>query len=349
MFRTIGTALCALLILPCAWAADTVDSPTWVAKGKGCSKRFAHGAVWDTKHDNMLLFGGEAHEGENFSFFNDLWTYDPTKDEWKELTLKEKTAPSKRAYHACTWDSKRHVLWSFGGAAADFSGLDDLWSFDPEKLTWTKIDQPKNGPKGRLSATLVYHPAKDSLILFGGLNGFGEKTVPVHDLWVYDIKDNKWSEKKCAAPQLWQCAAALDPKTGLFIMNGGFDEKFQVRTETWIYEVDNDKWRDPINGKRFTDAHTGVWDPTIGRMIAFGGANPEQGAKGHDDARTFDPAKDAWSTLEVKGDKPAGRAYHSAVWDPTSNSMIVFGGTANQFSDPPCENTVWILKMPTKK
>jgi hypothetical protein len=29
--------------------------------------------------------------------------------------------------------------------------------------------------------------------------------------------------------------------------------------------------------------------------------------------------------------------------------MIVFGGTANQFSDPPQENKVWILKLPEKK
>jgi N-acetylneuraminic acid mutarotase len=297
----------------------------------------------------MLVFGGEGRDGEAFIFFNDLWTYSPAKDEWKELTLKEQPRPSKRAYHACAWDSHRNQLWVFGGADAKFQGLDDLWSFDPAELKWTKPEPPATRPKGRLSATLQYDPGSDSLILFGGLGGFGEGSPAVRDLWVYDIKANKWTEKKCAAPQLWQCASALDPKGGLLLLHGGFDERFQVRTETWVYEVANDKWREPVKGERFTDAHTGVWDASEGRMVVFGGARSEKGAKeGYDEVWAFDAGKGAWKQVEVNGDKPKGRAYHSAIWDPKARSMIVFGGTANQFSDPPRDTKVWELHLPAK-
>jgi N-acetylneuraminic acid mutarotase len=337
-----------VLIVRGTFAAEPVVAPTWKAGAKGCTQRFAHGAVWDAKHDTMLLFGGEGRKGDAFIFFNDLWTYSPARDEWKELTLKEQPLPSKRAYHACTWDTQRHQLWFFGGASATFMGLDDMWSFDPEALKWTKLDVPGKRPKGRLSATLHYNPSNDTLVLVGGLNGFGGKTESVRDLWVYHIKDNKWTEKKCAAPQLWQCASALDPKDGLLILHGGFDEKFEVRTETWVYEIETDKWRDPVEGTRFTDAHTGIWDAEQGRMLIFGGSVPKPGAKGYDEVWAFDPGRKVWKELEVKGDKPAGRAYHSAVWQPAARSMIVFGGTANMFSDPPHENKIWILRLPAK-
>lgn len=327
--------------------AQPADGPTWKAGAKGCAERFAHGAVWDDKHNNMLLFGGEGRQGQAFIFFNDVWTYSPDKDKWQEVEVKSKEQPSKRAYHACAWDGKRHQLWCFGGSGANFQGLDDLWSFDPDKLEWKKHEPAGPRPKGRLSATLQYYPKDDTLILFAGLNGFG-KAVPVRDLWVYDIKANKWTEKKCAAPQLWQCASALDPKRGLLILHGGFDEKFQVRTETWVYDVAGDKWRDPIPGKRYIDAHAGVWDGAAGRMLIFGGSQPGKNAKGYDDVWAFDPDKGAWKQVDAVGQKPAGRAYHSAVWQPKANAMIVFGGTANQFSDPPMENKVWILKMPAK-
>jgi N-acetylneuraminic acid mutarotase len=324
------------------------DNPAWKAQAKGCSKRFAHSAVWDSKHENMLLFAGEGRNGQAFVFFNDLWTYSPAKEEWKELTLKEKTLPSKRGYHCSVWDSKRKQMWMFGGCGGDFKGLNDLWSFDPDSVKWTKLDAAKDGPKGRLSASMQYDPESDSLILVGGLNSFG-KGESVRDLWIYDIKAGKWTEKKCDAPQLWQCASALDAKRRLLILHAGFDEKLRVRTETWIYDIAKDQWREPIKGNRLTDAHAGFWDAANERMIIFGGARPAKGAaKGYDEVWSLDPDKAEWKQVEVKGDKPAGRAYHSVTWDPKARSMIVFGGTVNQFSDPPHENQIWTLRLPGK-
>jgi N-acetylneuraminic acid mutarotase len=332
-------------------AAEKAAAPVWTAKAKGCTQRFAHSAVWDAKREAMLVFAGEGRDADAFIFFSDLWTYNPAKDEWKELTLKEQARPSKRAYHACAWDTRRNQMWVFGGSGADFKGMDDLWSFDPAARKWTKLEPKDPRPKGRLSATLQYHPDADALLLVGGLGGFGEGAPAVRDLWVYDIQANKWSQKKCAAPQLWQCASVLDPKAGLLILHGGFDERFQVRTETWVYEVGKDKWREPVKGERFADAHTGVWDAAEGRMLVYGGSRlgkPAKGTTGYDEVWAFDPGKGAWNQVEVRGAKPGGRAYHSAVWEPRSRSMLVFGGTANQFSDPPRENKVWVLRLPQK-
>src|ERR1051326_5792404 len=223
-FTAVVFSLLAVLV---GWLPVRADAPAWKAQAKGCSKRFAQGAVWDTEHENMLLFAGESHDGDTFDFFNDLWTYSPAKDEWKELTLKEKTAPAKRAYHGCTWDSKRKQMWIFGGCGGGFKGMDDLWSFDPETLKWAKAEPASSvAPKGRLSATLQYYPEKDWLILLGGLGGFGKDSPSAHDLWIYDIATKKWTEKKCVAPQLWQCASALDAKHGLLLLHGGFDDQF---------------------------------------------------------------------------------------------------------------------------
>jgi hypothetical protein len=89
-----------------------------------------------------------------------------------------------------------------------------------------------------------------------------------------------------------------------------------------------------------------VWDPVSQNVIVYGGAREAKGAKsGYDEVWSFDADKAAWQRPAIKGETPGGRAYHTAVWDPGSRGMLVFGGTANQFLDPPRENKVWLLRL----
>jgi N-acetylneuraminic acid mutarotase len=296
----------------------------------------------------MLVFGEALRQGNSFLYHNDLWSYSPARDEWTQLKLGDQELPAERAYHACAWDSQRQRMWVYGGCQGDFEGRDDLWCFDPQTRKWTNLAPPQARPSGRLGATLHYYPRTDSLLLVGGAEGFGEKASPVHEVWVYDIANNKWTERKCDAPHRWLAATTLDAKHGLVIVFGGIDEKSGVHRDTWVYDIEKDKWREPLGGRRPTNSLPGIWNAAQGRMIVHAGTLPMLEAKAYDDVFAFDPTRNAWKEIEVVGPKPVGRAYHSAVWVPEARSLMIFGGTTNQFSDPAVENTVWTLRWPAK-
>ena len=92
-------------------------------------------------------------------------------------------------------------------------------------------------------------------------------------------------------------------------------------------------------------SHSAVFDSTTGRMVVFGGviypANADMelpAALG--DVWRLNP-KMQWQLVKPKGVRPAARSGHSAVYDPATNQMIVYGGavpyTYTTFSD------VWVL------
>ena len=76
------------------------------------------------------------------------------------------------------------------------------------------------------------------------------------------------------------------------------------------------------------DRHAAVYDPGSNRMIVFGGEG-NTGPLG--DAWVLTNANGtggapAWTQLAPSGAAPAARANHSAVYDPTGNRLIVYGG-----------------------
>jgi hypothetical protein len=89
-----------------------------------------------------------------------------------------------------------------------------------------------------------------------------------------------------------------------------------------------------------------VLDPNTGRMILFGGqtnGNEDVGDPGNGDLndvwRATNPGGNlSWTQVKPTGTPPAGKAFGSAVYDPGSNRMIIFGGTNGG-----CTNDTWVL------
>jgi Galactose oxidase, central domain len=90
-----------------------------------------------------------------------------------------------------------------------------------------------------------------------------------------------------------------------------------------------------------------VFDPRSGRMIVFGGDTifgGETAATNLNDVWWLvDPDGPGlgWVQARPTGTKPAPRAGQSAVYDPVSDRMTVFGGGLGNAS--PCTNDVWVL------
>lgn len=147
-------------------------------------------------------------------------------------------------------------------------------------------------------------------------------------------------------------SAALDSATNSMITFGGQNTSINNFNDVWqsiVYEDVTVHWL-PVNPSGTPPAarygHTGVYDPTNSRMMIFAGA---QGvgtpAPCQNDMWVLQNANalggtPTWVQLSASGGPPTARYGHASVYDPSTNSMIVFGGSdcaSGLFND------VWVL------
>jgi hypothetical protein len=144
--------------------------------------------------------------------------------------------------------------------------------------------------------------------------------------------------------------AVWDPTTAQMIIFGGESSA----TNTGL----NDVWLGVSSSNqddRFTQllptgtlppgrhGHTAIYDSATNRMTIFGGAEGSPAPCANDTwilEGANGSGKEAWGQLSPTGTLPPARVYSSAVFDPTTDSMIVFGGndcSTGYFND------VWVM------
>ena len=115
------------------WEYD-YSSDAWseVKTTGGPSRRANLHMVYLPNQDKTLLFGGrDIATGE---LLGDTWLYDNAAKTWQKLDLS--LAPSPREHYAMCHNSDNGLVYLYGG------GINDMWSFDPANLSWTKLLVP---------------------------------------------------------------------------------------------------------------------------------------------------------------------------------------------------------------
>jgi hypothetical protein len=86
-------------------------------------------------------------------------------------------------------------------------------------------------------------------------------------------------------------------------------------------------------------AHRAIYDPVRDRMVVFGGYD---GVHHLNDVWALSLAgTPTWTELTPSGTPPSGRRYHSAIYDPVRDRMVVFGG----YTGEGYLNDVWALSL----
>jgi hypothetical protein len=86
--------------------------------------------------------------------------------------------------------------------------------------------------------------------------------------------------------------------------------------------------------------HSAIYDPIRDRMLVFGGAISSSVDANDTWALSFSGPSMTWSRV-VTDTAPPPRSFHTAVYDPAHDRMIVFGGTANDYP----YGSVWALSL----
>lgn len=181
---------------------------------------------------DLWLFGGYGYDNAgSFGELNDLWTYNPTTNQWRWMkgantcyqtanygtqgVANFNNIPGAR-YLATGWKDANGEFWVYGGIgynSASNSYLNDLWKYNPSNNQWTWVKgsvllnqlgnygtmgtaAPANEPGARCSST-SWTDNSGNLWVIGG---YGYATTGpadlLNDMWKYDVLNNQWTWMK---------------------------------------------------------------------------------------------------------------------------------------------------------
>lgn len=195
-----------VVLSPQLWSFDVV-SRTWRLHGHGDPKANS----WPAKRycpavtafqGKLYLWGGRDSEDRSPQFYNDLWSFDPTTDQWSQLAgvatdraVGMRPSPRYAMGHARI-GNHWYMFGGFGAEGGNSPQLNDLWRLDLGNGSWTLVQAHDGGkaigPKAirpcvRRVPAMTAHG--DKLYLFGGLDltsGPDERgpLVGFNDLWL---------------------------------------------------------------------------------------------------------------------------------------------------------------------
>lgn len=253
--------------------------------------------VHDPVHDRLLMFGGNVAEvmcpGFSREPSGELWAFELDCNNWRRIEADG--APPARVRHAVTVDTRRNRMLLFGGrqgTGAPYTMLDDVWAFDLEAETWSRIEASA-GPTPRDDTILQYDAARDRVLLFGGDTDTGGLLGGRQgDLWALNLADETWVRLTPDAPRpparLLHASALLDDRLLVF---GGAQDFLNYLNDLWILDLTTDTWRQVSPGgggaprNRFGPSM--FIDSVIDRAFVFAG---------HDDL-AFGNRNDTWDIL----------------------------------------------------
>ncbi len=161
-------------------------------------------------------------------------------------------------------------------------------------------------------------------------------------------------------PARAEAAGGVDPMTGALWIGGGdvgptvmCMTQPQFQSDVWRYEPECDRWTQRMiaGGPSARGRMAYALDAMHRRLLIFGGRF-RAGASGtytlYNEVWSLDLAAEQWTQVMPANTGPSARANATAVYDETSDELVVFGGntSASGATFVP-QNDVWALNLAT--
>ena len=339
------------------WILSFSGTPAWSLAATQGTRPPPHAhvvTVLDAPRDRMVAFGGLRTIGDAQLQTNDVWSLQLATLEWSELQPNFGPAPLQE--HAAIYDPIRQRLVSFGGIQA----AEELWGLDLAAAPqWSWMPVMNARPPSRVDAATVYDAPGHRLILYGGYPAGGA----VSDVWALDLDTREWTRLNTAgaipAPRI-HMSAIFDPVRRRMIVFGGnvyppgtaaHSSPDATRSnEVWALSLEGTPtWSQLTPGgepplPRF--GHTAIYDGTRDRMVIFSGRTETFGTNLPSDVWAL-PLADgaAWERITISGPSPPSRMNGSAIYQTSSDRMIVFGGVQGLDSFADKLGDTWALSF----
>ncbi|MFX1508222.1 MAG: kelch repeat-containing protein, partial [Promethearchaeota archaeon] len=233
--------------------------------------RHNFGMVYDSKQQNVLLFGGF----NNTHTLNDTWIYDCTADLWSQKH--SDISPPSRSDPAMYYNPDFEKVILFGGYSFEKAeSFNDTWVFDIPSNAWTEI-YPHFAPTSRYGHRMVYDSFNQTGILFGGRAG--EVT---NELWRYNYELNSWNEIDLDGGEKPETRYWLDmvydsENHNLIVFGGRESESIftSIFNDVWIYKPEFNEWEE-VNSETAPTSRCSscsVYDSFNKNLVLFGGVS----------------------------------------------------------------------------
>uniref|UniRef100_A0A5F9C3N8 Solute carrier family 7 member 5 n=1 Tax=Oryctolagus cuniculus TaxID=9986 RepID=A0A5F9C3N8_RABIT len=227
-------------------------------------RRCAHQAVVVPQGGGQLwIFGGEfaSPDGEQFYHYKDLWVLHLANKTWEQV--KAPGGPSGRSGHRMVaW--KRHLIL-FGGfheSARDYIYYNDVYAFNLDTFTWSKLCPSGTGPSPRSGCQMSITP-QGGIVVYGGYSKQRVKKDVDHgtqhsDMFLLkpeDGREGKWT---------W---ARIHPSGVKPSPRSGFSVAVAPNQQTLLFGgVCDEEEEERLEGDFFNDLH--FYDATRNRWFA---------------------------------------------------------------------------------
>jgi galactose oxidase-like protein len=268
--------------------------------------------AYDAARQKTVLFGGTVAVADPraripFSAIADTWSWDGLT--WTHLS--PPLSPPARSGASLAYHPPTQTLVLFGGADVRGRLLGDTWFWNGR--TWSPYRT--GGPPERANASMAFDPISGSLILFGGFNG-----GPLSDTWAWNGKS--WRAlSPSSSPTGSGAGFAYSAVLSRLIHFGGYGGMGNPDNDgTWAWDGSN--W----SLLRLSPSPQGRSHPSMaalfgGPIVLFGGWS-QASASPLSDTWIL---TDAWSQI-TQTPAPSPRRNASFSPDPSSNSLLLFGG-----------------------
>ena len=349
-------------------ANGTGGPPAWTSlspTGTPPSARSGHSAFYDSVSDRMVVFGGVNGSTDNGEawYLTDPSGLNGTASNWAQITATG-TAPTLFD-HSAVYDQAANAMYVFGGTSTDpklqisnhtFVLSKANGSGTPPQTVWTV-----SGPPVRYSQSAFYDSATNGLFVFGGQHA--TTNIDFNDYWknarVVGTTGVDWSNFNIAgskpAARFGQTILYDSASNNMMLFGGATGFPAPCSSEYWILQHANTvggslAWIPVTPAGTPPTARTNygaAYDSATNHLIVFGGYDCT--STYFNDVWVLSNANDpngseAWTQLTPTGTPPSAREVSSVVYDPATNSLVVFGGDADFFmaSGTPFGD-VWIL------
>ena len=278
-----------------------------------------HSMANDEESNITVIFGGKLQD--YMETFNSTWAYRSNDDTWAKMTPEVK--PPAYTDTAMAYDSESDRIILFTGQST--------WSYNYNSNEWQK-QNPARSPIAILGFRMSYDLESDRVILFG---------IPTNETWVYDYNSDNWTSMhpEISPPVRQYSAMAYDSESDRIVLFGGGREAVNAYyytifcDDTWLYDYNSDTWTEVKSAihpnKRVY--HTMAYNPSIDRIILFGGWSYDDQMPMDDRFWTFDTNTGKWDTYEFD-QKLTPKRNHTMIFDSHTVSIIIYGGSTSTFS-----------------
>ena len=315
----------SMLVGSSMWNFDGVD---WSAiEPAGANEVYA---TYDGLRGVAVRFGGKGPAGINT---NETWEWNRSR--WQRRTFSG-PVPDDREAHGMAFDPVRGKVVLFGGfyrpGGTPIGPMVDTWEYDG--TSWTQRF-PAQRPSHRYGLSMVYDPAIQKVLLFGGEPGGG--IAPYAETWGWD--GTNWTP---LAPQnaptgRSYMAMTYDSARARVVVYGGIRQGVAL-ADTWTWDGSNWHQEFPANGPGARFRVSMAYDVARSRVVLFGGE-----AYGG----SFLSFRDTWEwdgldwTLRSPATLPVARHNQGMVYDPNLGRVVMFHGLKDALSLAVTDTWAW--------